>query len=273
MKKIALLLISIAVAGALIVSSCSSNVTTGSNGLSGTITEAGSTTVQPLAERMADAFHEIHPNVTVTIQGGGSSVGVKSAADGTVDIGGVSRELKPGEPELIKHLLCLDGIAIITDNGDTVNGLNVVEIRDIFAGEITNWSEVGGSDEEIIVVAREEGSGTRTAFEEMVMDDELVANSAILQPSNGAIRTTISITPYFIGFVSFGYQDESVKSLAVDGVKGSVENAKDGSYPIVRPLYFLTDDKPEGIVEDFISFCLGPSGQAIVEDEGYISVN
>lgn len=273
MKKIALLLVSMAVAGALIVSSCSSNVTTGSNGLSGTITEAGSTTVQPLAERMADAFHEIHPNVTVTIQGGGSSVGVKSAADGTVDIGAASRELKPGEPELIKHLLCHDGIAIVTDTGNPVNGLDVAEIREIFAGEITNWSDVGGPSEDIIVVAREEGSGTRAAFEEMVMDEELVANSAILQPSNGAIRTTVSTTPYSIGFVSFGYLDESVKSLAVDGVEGTVKNAKDGSYPIVRPLYFLTDDEPEGVLEAFLSFCLGPTGQAIVEDEGYISVN
>ena len=245
----------------------------GSDGMSGTITEAGSTTIQPLAERLAGTFTDDHPNVVVTIQGGGSSMGVNSAANGTVDIGAASRELKPGEPDLLKHLLCRDGIAMITNPTNSVDGLSVDEIRQIFAGEITGWKEVGGADQDIIPVAREEGSGTRAAFEEMVMDDKLIINSAILQPSNGSIRTTVATTPYSIGFVSFGYLDDSVKSLAVDGAEGSIENAKSGLYPIVRPLYFLTDDEPTGLVEEFISFCLGSEGQAIVEDEGYIPVN
>jgi phosphate transport system substrate-binding protein len=214
---------------------------------------------------------EMHPKVTVTIQGGGSSVGVKSADDGTVDIGAASRELKSSEPALVKHLLCRDGIAIVADSESTVSGLTKDQFRQIFAGEITSWSEVGGPNEDIIVVAREEGSGTRAAFEEMVMDESLITNMAILQPSNGAVRTTIAITPNSIGFLSFGYIDASVKTLAVDGVEGTFEKAKSGSYPIVRPLYFLTKEEPVGIVKEFISFCLSSAGQAIAEGEGYIS--
>ncbi|MCK4723418.1 MAG: phosphate ABC transporter substrate-binding protein, partial [Dehalococcoidia bacterium] len=213
------------------------------------------------------------PNVNIVIQGGGSSVGVKSVADGTVDIGAASRELKPGEPDLVKHLLARDGIAITVHPSSTISGLSKEQVRDIFAGVITNWSEVGGSSGDITVVAREEGSGTRAAFEEMVMDEDLITNMAILQPSNGAIRTTVSSTPLAIGFLSFGYLDSLIKSLAIDGVEGNTENARDGSYPIVRSLYFLTKEQPSGLVKEFIDFCLGQEGQSIVTDEGYISVD
>jgi phosphate transport system substrate-binding protein len=290
LKKIAMLLSVAAIAGALVLASCTTSTPseptsptspttpttptspTTPTELSGTITEAGSTTVQPLAEKFANAFIEMYPKVTVTIQGGGSSVGVKSADDGTVDIGAASREIKPDEPPLVKHLLCRDGIAIVTNPASTVSGLSKDQVRQIFAGEITNWSQVGGPNEDIIVVAREEGSGTRAAFEEMVMEESLISNMAILQPSNGAVRTTVATTPDSIGFLSFGYLDSSVKALAVDGVEGTVENAKNGSYPVVRPLYFLTKEEPTGIVKVFISFCTSATGQAIAEGDGYISV-
>jgi phosphate transport system substrate-binding protein len=143
-------------------------------------------------------------------------------------------------------------------------------VRDIYAGNITNWSEVGGDDHNIVVVAREEGSGTRTAFEDLVMKGVLITEDAILQISNGNVRTAASTTPYSIGFLSLGYVDSSVKSLAIDGVAGTVENAKNGTYPIIRPLYFLTKEEPTGAVKNFIDFCLGAEGQDIVEDEGYI---
>jgi phosphate transport system substrate-binding protein len=215
---------------------------------------------------------EMHPKVTVTIQGGGSSVGVKSAADGTVDIGAASREIKPDEPPLVKHLLCRDGIAIVTNPESTVSGLTKDQVRQIFAGEITNWSEVGGSNKDIIMVAREEGSGTRAAFEELVMGESLITNMAILQPSNGAVRTTVATTPDSIGFLSFGYLDASVKALQVDGVDATVANVLNERYTIARPLYFLTKEQPTGIVKEFIDFCLSSTGQAIAEGEGYISV-
>jgi len=247
-------------------------VLAGCNGGGGTITEAGSTTVQPVAEKLASAFMADNPEVNIIIQGGGSSTGVKSCNDGTVDIGAASRELKSTEPNLVKHTLARDGIAIAVHKDVPVSDLTMEQVRDIFSGVITNWNEVGGDDIAIIVVAREEGSGTRAAFEEMVMDEELITDTAILQPSNGAVKTTVANTPNSIGFLSFGYLDGSVKALAVDGVAGSVENAKAGTYPIVRPLYFLTKEQPTGIVKEFIDFCLGAEGQSIVEDEGYLSV-
>jgi len=247
-------------------------VLAGCGGGGGTITTAGSTTVQPVAEKLAGAFMADHPEVGIDVMGGGSSTGVKSCNDGTVDIGMASREIKPSEPNLVKHMLARDGIAIAVHKDVPVSDLTMEQIRGIFSGAITNWNEVGGDDADIIVVAREEGSGTRAAFEEMVMDEELIVNTAILQPSNGAVKTTVVNTPNSIGFLSFGYLDGSVKALAVDGVAGSVENAKAGTYPIVRPLYFLTKEQPTGIVKDFIDFCLGAEGQSIVEDEGYLSV-
>ena len=247
-----------------------------SSGTSGTITEAGSTTVQPLAEKLAQSFMQDNPDVEVTIGGGGSSVGVTACNDGTVDIGAISRELKTDEPQLVKHLLAKDGIAIVTSPGNSVTGLTKTQVREIFGGTITNWNEVGGPNHSITVVAREEGSGTRTAFEEMVMDKPEpaveIADTAILLPSNGAIKQTVKGDTYAIGFISFGYIDTTVKALAIDGVAATAENAKSGSYPIVRSLYFLTKEQPTGLVKDFIDFCLSEDGQAVVSDEGYISV-
>jgi phosphate transport system substrate-binding protein len=241
-------------------------------GASRTITEAGSTTVQPLAEKLAAVFMQKNPGVTITIQGGGSSVGIKSAADGTVDIGAASRELNPDEPKLVKHLLAKDGIAIVVHPSNHVNGLTKDQIIKVFAGEITNWSELGGSSGTITVVSREEGSGTRGAFEEMVMGKTLITDKAILQPSNGALRTSVSTTPLAIGFLSLGYVDNTVKALAVNGVACTQENCKSGEYPIVRPLYFLTKEQPTGLVKAFLDFCTSSEGQKIVQDEGYLSI-
>ncbi len=246
--------------------------------LSGEITEAGSTTVQPLAEKLAEAFSAQHPKVEITVQGGGSSVGVKSAGEGTVDVGAASREVKESElqefPDLVIHTIARDGIAIVAHPDVPVDGLTKEQVKGIFAGEITNWSEVGGPDKPIVVVSREEGSGTRAAFEEMVMGKEgpPIVDTAILQPSNGAVRTTVSTTPDSIAFLSFGYLDESVKVLTVDGVEPTEANAASGNYPIVRPLNLLTKGEPGGVVKAWLDFILSEEGQAIVVEEGYIAV-
>jgi phosphate transport system substrate-binding protein len=247
-------------------------------GLSGEITEAGSTTVQPLAERLAEAFSAQHPEVEITVQGGGSSVGVKSAGEGTVDVGAASREVKDSEkeefPDLKVFTIARDGIAIVAHPDVPAQGLTKEQVKGIFAGEITDWSEVGGPDRLIVVVSREEGSGTRAAFEEMVMGKEgpPIVDMAILQPSNGAVRTTVSTTPDSIGFLSFGYLDDSVKPLAIDGVEPTEANAASGAYPIVRPLNLLTKGEPTGIVEAWLDFILSDEGQVIVVEEGYIAV-
>ncbi len=246
-------------------------------GLTGTVTLAGSTTVQPLAEKFAEAFMAANPDVEITVQGGGSSVGVKSAADGTANIGMASRDIKDSEktefPDLNVVVIARDGIAIVASPEIPVENLTIDQIKGIFGGTITNWKEVGGPDAAIIVVSREEGSGTRAAFEEMVLgEDVLITDTAILQPSNGSVRTTVSTTPNSIGYLSFGYLDETVKAISVEGVAPTEENASDGSYPIVRPLNMITKGAPEGAVKAFLDFILTEEGQKIVSDEGYISV-
>lgn len=246
--------------------------------VSGRLSIAGSTSVQPLAEALAEAFQARYPKVEVDVQGGGSSVGVKSAGQGTVDIGTASRDIKDSEkqefPDLVVTTIARDGIAVIVHPDVKVDNLTKEQVRDIFAGVITNWKEVGGADRPIVVVSREEGSGTRGAFQEMVMGGEEppIVETAILQPSSGALRTTVASTPDSIGYISFGYLDNSVKAIAIGGVKPTVENALNGTYPVVRPFNFVTRGEPTGLVKFFINFVLSSDGQQIVADEGYIAV-
>ncbi len=246
---------------------------TESGELSGTITTGGSTTVQPLSETLSGAFMQIFPEVEVTVTGGGSSVGVTSASNGTLDIGAASRELKASEEGLglVVSVLAYDGIAVVVNAAQTVTGLSTEQIKQIFAGEITNWNEIGGANDDIVVVSREEGSGTRAAFEELVMGETLITDTAILQSSTGALKTTVAGNKKAIGYISMGYLDSSVNALDIDGVAGTEENAKNGSYPIVRPLLYVTKGEPAGIVKKYIDFCRGIAGQAIVAED-YISI-
>jgi len=255
------------IAVSITITGCGGGTTT-------TIKEAGSTTVQPLAEKLAAAFEVSNPDITVDIQGGGTAVGITSCNDGTVDIGAASRELKSTDPQLVTHLIARDGIAIVTQPSNTVTGLTKQQIRDIFSGNITNWKDVGGANANIVVVAREEGSGTRTAFQDLVMGANVsITTRAILQLSTGAVKTTVSSTPNSVGFISLGFVDSSVKALAVDGVTATEANAKSGTYPIIRPLYFLTKTQPTGDIKKFLDFCTSDEGQSIVTEEGYISIN
>ncbi len=261
---------------AILVTACGSDTSAPAE-KAGHINVAGSTTVQPLAEKLAEAFSAHNPEVEIDVQGGGSSVGVKSAGQGTVDVGMASRDVKQSEmdeyPDLVVYTIARDGIAIVVHPDVAVGGLSKDQVRAIFAGEIANWSEVGGPEAPIAVVAREEGSGTRAAFEELVMGEEaLIVDTAILLPSNGAIRTTVSTTPDSIGFLSFGYLDESVKALAVDEVETTAGNAVSGVYPVVRPLNMLTNGEPGGVVKAWLDFILGTEGQQIVAEEGYIAI-
>ncbi|MBG0787944.1 MAG: phosphate ABC transporter substrate-binding protein [Anaerolineaceae bacterium] len=247
--------------------------------LSGQIQLAGSTTVQPLAEVLAEAFMAANADVTIEVQGGGSSVGVTSAGEGTVDIGNASRNVKDSEfetfPELQVYTIAYDGIAIVTNPDLELPTLSIEQVQQIFAGEITNYSEVGGPDAEIIVVSREEGSGTRAAFEELVMEandsEAVITENAILQQSNGQVRTTVSTTPDSIGFLSFGFLDESVNAVAIDGVAPTVENVKNGSYSIFRPLNMLTNGEPGELAQAFLDYILSDAGQEIVAED-YITV-
>lgn len=246
--------------------------------LSGELNLVGSTTVQPVAERLAEAFEVLHPEVVINVQGGGSSVGVTSAGQATTDIGMASRDVRQSEfdefPALVVHTIARDGIAIIANTGVTVGDLTIEQVRGMFSGAIVNWAEVGGTDTPIVVVSREEGSGTRGAFEEMVMgEDVLMTGSAILQPSNGAVLTTVSSTPASIAYLSFGYIDSTIRTISIDGVQPTPENAANGSYSVVRPLNMVTSGEPGDLARAFIDFIYSEDGQAIVVAEGYLSVN
>jgi len=253
-------------------------------GLSGQLQLAGSTTVQPLAEELAEAFMKLNPDVVIEVQGGGSSVGVTSAGEGTVDIGNGSREIKSSEfekfPNLKVFTIAYDGIAIVTHPDTQLDTLSVEQVRDIFAGEVVNFSEVGGPNAPIIVVSREEGSGTRAAFEELVMEykdaagetqQKVIFEKALLQQSNGQVRTTVSTTPNSIAYLSFGFLDDTTRPVPIDGAEPSVANVKNGRYPIFRPLNMLTNGAPNELAQAFLDFILGDDGQAIVAEK-YITV-
>lgn len=252
--------------------------------LSGKVTLAGSTTVQPLAEELAEAFMDLNPDVEIEVQGGGSSVGVTSVVEGTADIGNLSREVKESEltenPNMIVNVIAFDGIAIVTNPELELPSLTVDQIRMIFSGEITNYAEVGGPDAPIIVVSREEGSGTRGAFEELVMlykdangekQTAQIAENAVLQQSNGQVRTTVAETPNTIAYLSFGFLDDSINTVMVDDVEPTVEHVKDGTYTIFRPLVMVTNGEATEVAQAFLDFILSDAGQAMVAEQ-YITV-
>jgi len=253
-------------------------------GLSGRLSLAGSTTVQPLAEKLAEEFMKLNPGLTIEVQGGGSSVGVTSAGEGTVDIGMASRAIKDSEvakfPDLQVFTIARDGIAIVTNPGVQLPGLSVEQVRSIFAGEITNFAEVGGPDAPITVISREEGSGTRAAFEELVMEykdaagekqTKLITDKALLQQSNGQVRTAVATTPNTIAYLSFGFLDSSVAPVVIDGVAPTVDNVRNGSYPISRPLNMLTKGAPNPLAQAFLDYILSNAGQEIVAED-YVRV-
>lgn len=241
------------------------------------ISVVGSTTVQPLAELLSEAYEAVDPNVIITVSGGGSSVGVKSASEQSADIGMASREIKDSEieecPEIVIHTIAYDGIAIVTGLDVELQGLTMEQARAIFAGEITDWSEVGAPAGPITVVSREEGSGTRAAFEELVLGESLMSADAILQPSNGAVRTTVTSTPGAIAYISFGYMDDSTMPVSINGAAPSAETVESGEYPVYRPLNMVTYGEPQGAVAQWLEFIKGADGQAIVAAEGYLTIN
>lgn len=237
--------------------------------LSGTIKEAGSTSVLPFAEALATEFMKQHPNVRVETGGGGSGAGVQQCTAGTVDLGAISRELKISEADLIAYPVARDAVAIIVNSANPVNGLKLDDVTKIYAGEITDWSQIGGTSAKITVIAREEGSGTRDCFEEKVMKKKDITHNAVLKNSNGEIQEAVSKDPTAIGFVSLGYIS-GVKPLEIDGVKCTMETCQKGDYPIVRKLYLITKSVPEGPAKAFIDFARSEQGQKIAQDKGYV---
>jgi phosphate transport system substrate-binding protein len=233
---------------------------------------AGSTSVQPYIEILAEEYERLFPGNHVEIQGGGSSAGITAARAGTADMGMSSRDLKPGELDLWSIEIAKDGLALIIHPRNPVQNLTAEQIRAVYAGEITNWSQIGGNDSRIHVITREEGSGTRSAFEEMVMGDVRITPRAIVQDSNGAIRQLVSGDVNSIGFISLGLVNDNVKALCIDGAEPTFENVMNDIYALYRPFIFITDGEPDGNAVKFIDFILSPAGQRMMMDEGLIPV-
>jgi len=251
--------------------------------LSGDVIQAGSTSVQPLSQELADAFMDLHSKVIIDIQGGGSGQGVKAVEEDLVDFGALSRELKEEEKAVVKHewVIAKDGIAIVVNKDVDVDDLTKEQIKDIFTGEITNWSEVGGTNAKIEVVVREEGSGTRDAFNELTgvlgkdADGQNIDNtveSALIQGSTGAIVQTVGATEHSIGYISLGSLNDSVVALKVEGVAPSSATVLDGSYVISRPFILITGRDLSEQAQAFIDFIMSAEGQSIVEKSGFIPV-
>ena len=252
--------------------------------ITGSVTTAGSTSVQPVSDELAMVFEDMHPGVTVDVQGGGSGQGVKAVQEDLVDFGALSRELKDEERAIITadYVIAKDGIAIVANHNVDVDGLSLEQLKAIFTGEITNWSEVGGASAKIEVIAREEGSGTRDAFNELTgvlgpnaSGDNVdnTVDSAIIQGSTGAIVTTVGSTENSIGYISLGSLNDNVKALNVEGVAPSNATVLNGSYKVSRPFIYITARNLSPAAQAFIDFVMGAEGQAVVQEMGFIPVN
>ncbi len=245
-----------------------------------TITIRGSTTVLPVAQSCAEAFMNKHPDVNISVQGGGSGVGIASIIDRTCDIGDSSRSIKEKETakarekgvEVYENVVALDGIAVILHTGNSIGHLTKDQIKNIYTGRISDWSHLGGQKGKIVVISRDSASGTFEAFNELALDKEKVRPDALLSASNNAVAQTVAQTPNAIGYVGLGYLLPSVKAVVVNGVQPTRENVVNGSYVLARKLYMYTSGVPEGLVKEFIDFVLSPDGQKLVDKAGFVAV-
>ena len=231
---------------------------------------AGSTSVQPYAEVLAEKFMSLFPGSEIDIQGGGSSAGIMAAETGTADIGMSSRDLNDQERELWSVEIAKDGLAVIVHPDNPVQELTLQQIRDIYAAAVTDWGDLGGNAAKIHVITREEGSGTRSAFESMVMGDDRITPRAIVQDSNGAVRQLVSGDRNSIGFISLGLVNPAVKALRLDGVEATWENVLNNSYSLYRPFLFVAESQPAGLAGAYCDFVLSEEGQLYLAVEGLI---
>jgi len=237
-----------------------------------TITLAGSTSIMPFSEKLAEYFMIEYPGLSCDVQGGGSSAGAQAAINRTVHIGMSSRKLKEDEKLLKEILICYDGIAIIVHPGNPARDISLEQIRKIYSGKIKNWKEFGWIDRNIDAVSREEGSGTRGAFEELVMGKEFIDDGIMVQDSNGSVREVVATDPYAIGYISLGIVDRSVKALTIEHMAPTVQNITQHKYSMVRPFLYLTRGEPAGAAKIFIDFVLSKEGQNILRKEGLVPV-
>lgn len=245
-------------------------------GLSGSISMVGSTSMEKLANALSEAFMEEYPDVTVTAEFVGSGAGIEAVTNGTADIGNSSRSLKDEEKAagVVENVVAIDGIAVCVDPANEVADLTKEQLTNIYNGTITNWKEVGGADEPIIVIGREAGSGTRGAFEELV-DLQDACKYANELDSTGAVIAKVASTPGAIGYASLDALDDSVKALSLEGVEATAENIKAGNYFLSRPFVMATKgeiSEQNDLVQAWFDFVLGDEGQQVASEVGLITV-
>ena len=278
-----LLVLSVIVVFAITLSGCGKTAPKGGNAetSSENLTLNGSTTVFPIAQKVAEVFMNKYPNVNVSVRGTGSGNGIAALINGTCDIADASRPMTQDEIKLAKsrgitpfeNIIAKDAIAIVVNPKNPISEISHEQLKKIYTGKITNWKELGGPDMEIVPVTRDSSSGTFEVFEEKVLGKGVeMISTAVVQGSNQAVKTTVEKTEGAIGYIGFGYVDNSVKVLKFDDVMPSKSSVLDGTYEISRPLFMYTNGEPQGVVKKFIDFVMSPEGQTIVEQVGYIAV-
>lgn len=242
--------------------------------LTGRLTFAGSTTVQPLAGYLGEMFQQRYPQIELEIAAGGSVVGIEAVQAGAADIGMASRALKPAEAKGIKqNQIALDVLAIVVNPANPLKNLTLKQLRAIYTGKVTHWREVGGPDWPIVVIVREESSGTRGAFDEIALQKQkLSAPGLKVAITAGDMAASVAANRAAIGYVGFGNLEPNLKVIALNNVLPSPETARTGSYSLVRPLLLLTGPLSQPQADVFVDFALSTAGQGIVEKKGWIPV-
>jgi phosphate transport system substrate-binding protein len=247
--------------------------------LSGSLNVEGSDTMVNLANSWAEQFMTVNPNVNIAVKGGGSGNGIAALINGTADFADASREMKPEEIDQAKAKgvnpvetpVARDGIAVIVNPANGVKGLTIDQLGKIYRGEITNWKDVGGANQEIVLLSRDSSSGTYEYFKEVVVGkDKNYAKAAKLLPSTQAIVDETTGNEAAIGYIGVGYETPDIKVLEIDGVAASVATVLDNTYPISRKLYVYSNGDPTGVGKAYVDWILGADGQKVVEDEGFV---
>ncbi len=280
MKKSLCLALMLAVAIAFMAAGCGGEPGPPDTSIRGEVKVAGSTTVLPIAQEAAVEFMEKNRGADVEVQGGGSSAGITQLKEEVIDIANSSRELQPGENDdgsIVDHKIAFDIIAIIVNPSLKIKSLTRAEVKAVFTGEVTNWKELGGPDSEIVVVIRDQASGTREVFDKIALGATpekpvWCVPSAIESASNGVIREIVAATPSAIGYVSYGYVNRMVRAVQLDRVAPTIDNAAEGRYVMARFLHMFTRGKPEGPTRSYIDFVLSDEFQREVVAQEYIEV-
>jgi phosphate transport system substrate-binding protein len=272
------LCIVLAVSLAFLLGGCGKK-TSAATGFKGRVRVSGSTTLLSLIQEAAAEFGDANPRARVDVQGGGSSVGITQLNDGIVDIADSSRELQGEELkwDLVDNRIAFDIIAIVVNPGVTVRNLSSAQVKAIFTGRVKNWKSLGGPDKQIVVVVRDQASGTREVFDQKALGstkDHPVESepTAIESSSNGVVREVVATTGYSIGYLSYGFVNKSVRTVKVNGVPPDVKSAINRRYTIARWLHMFTKGEPSGTTKGFIDFVLSPKFQKDIVSQEYIEV-